>query len=70
MAGSTTIQQKVKTITKLIESGIRTEKDLQALNFDSALQIKDITMQDIGIIAQLQKHTKDLYSYLSGGENE
>ena len=64
------LQQKIKIITKLIESGIKTEKDLLALNFDSAMQIKDITMQDIGVISQLQKHTKNLYSYLSGGENE
>ena len=60
-------QTKIKTITKLIENGVKTEKELLALNFDSALQIEGITMQDIGVISQLQKHTKDLYTYLSGG---
>nr|WP_316623054.1 hypothetical protein [uncultured Ruminococcus sp.] len=65
-----TFQQKTKTMAKLIENGITSEKDLQNLNFDSVLQIPGITMQDLAVVSQLQKHTKDnkLYSYLSGGE--
>ena len=65
-----TFQQKTKTMAKLIDNGITSEKDLQNLNFDSVLQIPGITMQDLAVVSQLQKHTKDntLYSYLSGGE--
>ena len=34
-----TFQQKTKTMAKLIDNGITSEKDLQNLNFDSVLQI-------------------------------
>ena len=63
-------QQKTKTIIKLAENGIASEKDLQNLTIDSILSIPNVSMQDIAVIAQLQKHTKDnkLYSYLTGGE--
>ena len=67
---SISFQQKTKTIVKLAENGITSEKDLQNLTIDSILSIPNITMQDIAVIAQLQKHTKDnkLYSYIAGGE--
>ena len=54
-----TFQQKTKTMAKLIDNGITSEKDLQNLNFDSVLQIPGITMQDLAVVSQLQKHTKD-----------
>lgn len=54
-----TFQQKTKTMAKLIDNGITSEKDLQNLNFDSFLQIPGITMQDLAVVSQLQKHTKD-----------
>ena len=53
-----TFQQKTKTMAKLIDNGITSEKDLQNLNFDSVLQIPGITMQDLAVVSQLQKHTK------------
>ena len=65
-----TMQQKIKTISKLNENGITTEKDLLALNIESAYSIPGIVLQDFGVIAQLQKSIKEnkLYSYLSGGD--
>ena len=68
MANEITMQQKIKVITKLVESGYDTEKKLQKLEMESILQIKGITIPDMTIILELQKSTKAgrLFSYLSG----
>lgn len=50
-----TLQQKVKVLTKLFESGCKTEKDLKALNLQSILQIPDITVPDMTVITELQE---------------
>ena len=67
-----TLQQKVKVLTKLLESGCKTEKDLKALNLQSILQIPDITVPDMTVITELQEQvTKNrLFSYLGGGADE
>ena len=66
-----TFKQKIKTIEKLMGSGIATEKDLQKMTLEEMLQNPEIGRNDLVIITELQKHTKDnkLYSYLSGGEH-
>lgn len=71
MANEITMQQKIKVITKLVESGYDTEKKLQKLEMGSILQIKGITISDMTIILELQKSTKAgrLFSYLSGGKD-
>lgn len=68
---SHTLQQKVKVMQKLFESGCKNEKDLQALSMESVLQIEGITIQDMTIIMALQKQVKahTLFSYL-GDEND
>lgn len=67
-----TLQQKVKVLTKLFESGCKTEKDLKALNLQSILQIPDITVPDMTIITELQEQVAKnrLFSYLGGGADE
>ena len=67
-----TLQQKVKVLTKLFESGCKTEKDLKALNLQSILQIPDITVPDMTVITELQEQvTKNrLFSYVGGGADE
>lgn len=67
-----TLQQKVKVLTKLFESGCKTEKDLKALNLQSILQIPDITVPDMAVITELQKQVSKnrLFSYLGGGADE
>lgn len=67
-----TLQQKVKVLTKLFESGCKTEKDLKALNLQGILQIPDITVPDMTVITELQEQvTKNkLFSYLGGGADE
>lgn len=67
-----TLQQKVKVLTKLFESGCKTEKDLKALNLQSILQIPDITVPDMTVITELQEQIakNKLFSYLRGGADE
>lgn len=66
------LQQKVKVLTKLFESGCKTEKDLKALNLQSILQIPDITVPDMTVITELQDQVAKnrLFSYLGGGTDE
>lgn len=72
MPSEFTMQQKIKVITKLTESGYDTEKKLQKLEMENILQIKGITIPEMSIILALQKSTKigKLYSYLCGGDDE
>lgn len=67
-----TLQQKVKVLTKLFESGCKTEKDLKALNLQSILQIPDITVPDMTVITEFQEQVAKnrLFSYLGGGADE
>ena len=67
-----TLQQKGKVLTKLFESGCKTEKDLKALNLQSILQIPDITVPDMTVITELQEQVAKnrLFSYLGGGADE
>lgn len=61
-------QQKTRVINKLIDNGIKTEKDLQALTLVNVLEIKNITIPEIASIIELQKAVKSgkLFSYLGG----
>lgn len=67
-----TLQQKVKVLQKLFDSGCKTEKDLKALNLQSLLQIPDITVPDMTVITELQEQVakNKLFSYLGGGADE
>lgn len=62
-------QNKTKTIAKLIESGVCSEKDLLSLDMASALKLPDVRIQDLTIISELQINVKanKLFSYLSSG---
>lgn len=72
MKDNITLQQKVKVLNKLFDAKCRTEKELQALTMESILKIPNITIQDMTVIMELQKHTKTnkLFSYLGGGYDE
>ena len=72
MPSEFTMQQKIKVITKLTESGYDIEKKLQKLEMENILQIKGITIPEMSIILAIQKSTKSgkLYSYLCGGDDE
>ncbi len=67
-----TLQQKVKVLAKLYDSGYKTEKDLKALSLQNILKIPDITVSDMTVITELQEQiTKNrLFSYLGGADDE
>lgn len=64
---NTALQQKVKVLAKLYDSGCKTEKDLRALSLQSILKIPDMT-----VITELQEQIAKnrLFSYLGGAEDE
>lgn len=66
------LQQKVKVLAKLYESGCKSEKDLKALNLQSILKIPDISVTDMTVITELQEQVAKnrLFSYLGGAEDE
>ena len=72
MKDKSAFQQKIKVLTKLVDSGYDTEKKLQQLNTEGILKIPSITITEISVILELQKQTKSnkLFSYLSGGSDE
>lgn len=60
----------VKTISKLLEEGYTTEKDIQAMTVDEMLLLPGISVGEIGMINELQKAIKanKVISYLGGEE--
>ena len=67
-----TLQQKVKVLQKLYDSGCKTEKDLKALSLQSILKIPDISVSDMTVITELQEQISKnrLFSYLGGADDE
>ena len=57
-SANTALQQKVKVLAKLYDSGCKTEKDLKALSLQSILKIPDISVSDMTV------------SYLGGADDE
>ena len=72
MKTNATLQQKIKVLNKLFDSGCTTEKELQKLDIGKILAIPGITVPDMAIILELQTNTKSnkLFSYLGGDESE
>ena len=69
---NTALQQKVKVLAKLYDSGCKTEKDLKALSLQSILKIPDISVSDMTVITELQEQIAKnrLFSYLGGADDE
>ncbi len=72
MQDTFTLRQKANVLSKLFDAKCTTEKALQDLSLENILKIPNVTIQDITIITELQKHVKNnkLFTYLGGGENE
>ena len=66
------LQQKVKVLQKLYDSGCKTEKDLKALSLQSIWKIPDISVSDMTVITELQEQVAKnrLFSYLGGETDE
>lgn len=71
-SANTALQQKVKVLAKLYDSGYKTEKDLKALSLQSILKIPDISVSDMTVITELQEQIAKnrLFSYLGGADDE
>ena len=63
---------ELKVLTKVLEAGYKTEKDITAMTLDKMLAIPNITVVEIGLINDLQKAVKSnkIISFLGGAENE
>ena len=59
-SANTALQQKVKVLAKLYDSGCKTEKDLKALSLQSILKIPDISVSDMTVITELQRYISTL----------
>ena len=71
-SANTALQQKVKVLAKLYDSGCKTEKDLKALTLPTILKNPDVTVPDMTVITELQEQVAKnrLFSYLGGGTDE
>ena len=60
------VQQKMRVLMKLRDSCIRSEKDLQGMTAETMLTVKDVNMDEMRIIVELQNSVKNgkLFSYL------
>lgn len=58
----------VKTISRLLQEGFTTEKDILAMTMDDILLTPGISLVEIGMITNLQKaiRTNKVISYLGG----
>lgn len=65
-------KKNLKAITRLIEHGVTSEKDITALGLAQLLQIPGITVQELGAICELQKAVKNnkVYSFLASATGE
>ena len=63
---------KLKTLNKLIDNGINTEKKITALDLQKILAVPGITVPEIHIITELQNAIKGrkVITYLSDGSDE
>ena len=60
---------QLKVLTKVLEAGYITEKDIAAMSIDKILEIPNITVPDIALISDLQKAVKanKVITFLGGG---
>lgn len=63
---------KLRTLNKLIDNGINTEKKITALDLPKILAVPGITVPEIHIITELQNAIKGrkVITYLSDGTDE
>jgi len=72
MADKNTLNQKIKVLNKLFDTGCTAEKQLQDLKMEDILNIPGITVPEMKEITEIQKQVKNrtLFSYLGGGSDE
>lgn len=60
------LQQKIKAMEKLKAAGIKDEKQLAAVEFETLIKLPGISIQELNVIAEIKKNVKanHLFSYL------
>lgn len=63
---------QLKVLTKVLDAGFSTEKDIIAMTIDKILAIPNITVSDIATINELQKAIKanKVITFLGGVSDE
>ena len=63
---------QLKVLTKVLDAGYTTEKDITAMSIDKILEIPNVTVADIALISDLQKAIKanKVITFLGGGSDE
>lgn len=63
-------QKAIKVLCRLFDAGFDTEKMILNMNMEEMLKLPGITVPDLAIINELQKHIKSnkVISYLSGSK--
>lgn len=62
----------IRCLSKLIDSGFDTEKEILAMTMDDILSLSGITVVEIGMINEIQKAIKSnkVITFLAGGGQE
>lgn len=62
-------QKAIKVLSKILDAGFTTEKDISAMTMDDILSMPSITVADIALVNELQKSIKGnrVISFLGGG---
>lgn len=60
------LQQKIKAMEKLKAAGIKDEKQLAAVGFETLIKLPGISIPELNVIAEIKKNVKTnhLFSYL------
>ena len=60
----------MKSITKIIEAGYNSEKEVLAMTMDDILSLPNISVAEISRINEIQKAVKanKIFTFLGGGE--
>ena len=60
----------MKSITKIIEAGFNSEKEVLAMTMDDILSLPNISIAEVGRINEIQKAVKvnKILTFLGGGE--
>lgn len=62
-------QKAIKVLSKVLDAGFTTEKDISAMTMDDILSMPSMTVSDIALVNELQKSIKGnhVISFLGGG---
>ena len=65
-------QQKINAVKKLMDLGIRTEKDIAGLDFENLIYSENVSISELRAFSALKDSVKNhrLFSFLTGSLDE